>query len=136
MRRNRLAALILTVLSWEWIFLLIVPLGLVGGALAWNTLPGPVEQGAVLLDRRGTALLTVVFVALVLAVGWLSAGSIVMLAIAIAATVVNGIFAFMSLLLQLRRTDSSRRRPLVLTSPRCRTQAARPGRGDTACRRR
>jgi MFS family permease len=80
-----IAALILTVMSWEWIFLLIVPLGLVGGALAWSTLPGPVEGSAVLLDRRGTALVSVIFVSLVLAVGWLSTGSLAMLVVAVMA---------------------------------------------------
>ena len=66
-----IAALVLTVLSWEWIFLLIVPLGVIGAVLAWNTLPGPVEGSRLLLDVRGTTLVAVLFLSLVLTVGWL-----------------------------------------------------------------
>ena len=82
-----LAALVLTVASWEWIFLLIVPLGLLASLLAWNALPGPVEGSRVVVDVRGTFLVAVAFVSVVLAVGWLSRGSIVAGAVALAAGV-------------------------------------------------
>ena len=77
-----IAAVVLTVLSWEWIFLLIVPLGLAGATLAWNTLPGPVAGSRVQIDVPGTVLVATVFVALVLAVGWLNWSSLVAASVA------------------------------------------------------
>lgn len=82
-----IAALVLTVLSWEWIFLLIVPLGMLGAALAWNTLPGPVAGSRVQIDVRGTALVATVFVALVLAFGSLSWSSLAAGAVALGGAV-------------------------------------------------
>jgi MFS family permease len=63
-----IAAVVLTVLDWRWIFLVILPLVALGTALGSRTLPGPVDGAEpITVDLRGLALLAVFFVGLILA---------------------------------------------------------------------
>jgi len=63
-----IAALVLTVLDWRWIFLVILPLVALGTILGWRTLPGPVDGAEpTAFDARGLALLAAFVVGLILA---------------------------------------------------------------------
>jgi MFS family permease len=54
-----IAALLLTVLSWRWVFLVAVPLGALSLAAGRRAIPGPVESGKpVRLDVPGIGLVT------------------------------------------------------------------------------
>ena len=80
-----LAAILLTVASWRWIFGINLPLGLLALVLGWRAFPGPAgarEQG---LDPRGTALVTVFTLALLLAVDAIALASLGWLALAVGA---------------------------------------------------
>lgn len=71
-----IAALVLTVLDWRWIFLVILPLVALGTLLGSQTLPGPIAGAeSTSFDVRGLALLAVFFVSLVLALDSLTARS-------------------------------------------------------------
>jgi MFS family permease len=73
---GRAAALVLTVLDWRWIFLVILPLVVLGTFLGSRTLPGPVAGAEpTRFDFRGLALLAVFFMGLVLALDSLAARS-------------------------------------------------------------
>lgn len=63
-----IASLLLTVVSWPWLFGIHVPLGLLALAMAWKTLPDsrPRAHG---FDARAAVLTAVGFAALVLALG-------------------------------------------------------------------
>ncbi len=63
-----IAALVLTFAGWRWIFLVIIPLVVVGGYLGLTTLPGPLDGAERQpFDWRGLAIVGLFFVALVLA---------------------------------------------------------------------
>ncbi len=80
-----IAALVLTVLEWRWIFLVILPLVALGTVLGWRTLPGPVDAAEpITLDLRGLALLAVFFLGLILALDSLGFRSVVLAAVALA----------------------------------------------------
>ncbi len=62
-----LAAAMLTYLNWRWIFLINFPLGLMSAVAGWRTLPGPVAQSSVRIDRRGSILVAGLTTALLVA---------------------------------------------------------------------
>jgi len=70
-----IAAALLTTLNWRWIFLVIVPLGLVALAAGWRVLPGPAGERQVRLDWRGVLLLALFSTATVIGVDRLDAWS-------------------------------------------------------------
>ncbi len=73
-----LAAFLLTVLDWRWIFGVNLPLGLVALAAGWKTLPGPAGDPEPLrVDLRGTVLVAVFTVTVLLAVDELGMVSLV-----------------------------------------------------------
>ncbi len=71
-----IAAALLQVGSWRWIFLLMVPLALGALVAGWKTLPGAVEPAPLHVDWISVGLLTVTVGALLGAVSDLSGGSI------------------------------------------------------------
>ncbi len=77
-----IAALILTALSWQWIFFVNLPLGIIALIAGWRALPGPFGEPSGRVDLPGTALLAVVTVATLIAVDELSTTSLFWLAIA------------------------------------------------------
>ncbi len=81
-----IAALVLTVLDWRWIFLVILPLVALGIVLGLRTLPGAVAGAErTSFDLLGISLLAVFFVGLVLALDRLDRSSLILGAIATAA---------------------------------------------------
>ena len=54
-----LGGLLIETLSWRWIFLLNVPIGLVAALIAWRSLPGSSGQQQAQLDLPGAGLLAV-----------------------------------------------------------------------------
>lgn len=54
-----LGGIVVDVSAWPWLFLLNVPIGVVGLALGWRYVPRGVREDVGLLDRRGLAMLTV-----------------------------------------------------------------------------
>jgi MFS family permease len=78
-----IAALLLQVGSWRWIFLLMVPLSAAALVAGWRTLPGPVEPGSLRVDWISVLLLVVALGALLAAVSIVSPISPVFLAVAI-----------------------------------------------------
>jgi len=79
------AALILTVLSWEWIFYLNLPMGAIALYAGWKVLPGPFGESAGRFDLRGSTLLAVITVATLFAVDALSVVSFVWLSVVVVA---------------------------------------------------
>ena len=75
-----IAAFMLTVLSWRWIFIVNLPLGLAALAFAWRVLPGPQSDEPAGLDVRGALLVTAFSVATLLAFDALGPMSAVWLA--------------------------------------------------------
>ncbi len=72
-----IAAVVLTVLDWRWIFLVILPLVALGTVLGARTLPGRVAEAEPTgFDGRGLGLLAIFFVGLVLALDSLGLRSI------------------------------------------------------------
>lgn len=69
------AALMLTVLDWRWIFLINIPLGAVALAAGWRALPGPVGDQRAPFDGRGALILAGFTLAVLLAVDALEATS-------------------------------------------------------------
>jgi MFS family permease len=59
-----IAAVLLQVGSWRWIFLLMVPISAVALIAGWRTLPGPVEPTPLRVDWAAVGLLVVTFGAL------------------------------------------------------------------------
>ena len=80
-----LAAFILTFLSWEWIFYVNLPMGLIALAAGWRVFPGPFGETTGRFDLRGSVLLAVTTVASLFAVDSLSVVSLLWLAGAAAA---------------------------------------------------
>lgn len=74
------AALILSFLSWQWIFYLNLPLGAIALAAGWNVLPGPYGESAGRVDVRGSTLLGVMTIATLFAVDSFSLQSLFWLA--------------------------------------------------------
>ncbi len=62
------AAWILTFLSWQWIFYLNLPFGLLALAVGWRAMPGPYGSREGRTDVRGPVLLGIVVLALLFAV--------------------------------------------------------------------
>lgn len=81
------AALILTFLSWHWIFYINLPLGLLALYAGWKVMPGPQGEPTGRFDLVGAILLTVLTVATLLAVDALDLISLAWLAVAIAALI-------------------------------------------------
>jgi EmrB/QacA subfamily drug resistance transporter len=97
-----------TTLSWEWIFLVNVPIGVTAGLLALRVLPAwPPSAAGRALDVPGALLVVAGLLVLVYAIdgaaehGWGSARTLVLLALAIA------------LLATFARVEAAGRRPLV-----------------------
>jgi len=67
------AALILTFLSWQWIFYMNLPMGAIALMAGWKVLPGPYGEAAGRIDVRGSTLLGVATIATLFAVDALSA---------------------------------------------------------------
>jgi len=78
-----LAAVLLQVGSWRWIFLVMVPLSAAALVAGWRTLPGPVEPAPLRVDWISVGLLVVAVGALLAAVSNPSAGSSLLLVLAI-----------------------------------------------------
>ena len=70
------AAVILTFLSWQWIFYMNLPMGVVALVAGWNVFPGPYGESSGRLDVRGSTLLGVMTIATLFAVDSLSVGSL------------------------------------------------------------
>ena len=71
-----IAAVILTFLSWEWIFYMNLPLGGIALIAGWKVLPGAFGEPAGRVDVVGTALVGVMTVATLMAVDSLSRSSV------------------------------------------------------------
>lgn len=76
-----IAAFILTFLSWQWIFYINLPLGLMAVLAGWRVFPGPYGESIERFDLRGSVLIAVVTVATLIAVDSLSFVSIVWLVV-------------------------------------------------------
>jgi MFS family permease len=63
-----IAAALLQIGSWRWIFLLMVPISAVALIAGWRTLPGPIESSPLRVDWVAVGLLVVTFGALLAAV--------------------------------------------------------------------
>lgn len=74
------AAFMLTFLSWEWIFYVNVPLGLLALVAGWKVFPGPFGETSGRFDWRGSLLLAALTVATLMAVDSLSLVSLLWLA--------------------------------------------------------
>jgi EmrB/QacA subfamily drug resistance transporter len=102
-----LGGVLTTWLSWEWIFLVNVPVGLAAGVLARRVLPAMPAASARSLDLPGALLVVAGLVALVYALdgaaehGWGSARTLVLVAVALA------------LLTGFARVEARSRQPLV-----------------------
>jgi MFS family permease len=70
-----IAAALLEVGSWRWIFLLMVPISAVALVAGWRTLPGPVTAGPLKVDWTAVGLLVTTVGALLATVSNLSPGS-------------------------------------------------------------
>jgi MFS family permease len=70
-----LAAALLQVGSWRWIFLVMVPIAAAALVAGWRTLPGPVEPGALRVDWIEVGLLVVAVGSLLATVSYLSAAA-------------------------------------------------------------
>jgi len=79
------AAVILTFLSWEWIFYVNLPMGAIALAAGWRVLPGPYGETTGRFDAKGSVLLAVATVATVIAVDSLDLTSLLWLAGALTA---------------------------------------------------
>jgi MFS family permease len=71
-----LAAALLQVGSWRWIFLVMVPIAAGALVAGWRTLPGPVEPAPLRVDWIAVALLVVTVGALLATVSYLSTASL------------------------------------------------------------
>lgn len=71
-----IAALMLTVLDWRWIFLVNLPLGLAALIAGWRVLPGPAGRRDRRVDWRGAALVGTVTISLAMAVDQLDMTSL------------------------------------------------------------
>jgi MFS family permease len=78
-----IAAALLQIGSWRWIFLLMVPISAVALAAGWRTLPGPVEPTSLQVDWVAVGLLIITFGALLAAVSNLSTFSLIVGAVAV-----------------------------------------------------
>jgi MFS family permease len=74
-----IAALILTVLSWQWIFFANLPLGIIALVAGWRTLPGAFGEPAGRVDVWGILLIAAMTVATLFAVDALSVESLLWL---------------------------------------------------------
>ena len=77
-----IAAAILTVLTWHWIFFVNLPLGLLALWAGWKVLPGPYAKDRDRVDLTGIGLLALVTVALLLAVDRLNLESLLWVGVA------------------------------------------------------
>ncbi|MFO7299706.1 MAG: MFS transporter [Actinomycetes bacterium] len=82
-----IAAVILTFLSWRWIFYIILPLGGMALIAGWKVMPGPYGHRTRGFDGYGIALLTAIVVSTLLAVEALDATSAAWLAAGVIAVV-------------------------------------------------
>jgi MFS family permease len=83
-----IAAALLQVGSWRWIFLLMVPISAVALVAGWRTLPGPVDPAPLRVDWVAVGLLVVTFGALLAAVSNFSMFSVIFAMVAVLAGVV------------------------------------------------
>lgn len=81
------AAAILTLLSWEWIFYINLPMGAVALAAGWRVMPGPYGEPSGRFDLVGILLVTLLTVASLFAVDALDLTSLAWLAAAVVALV-------------------------------------------------
>jgi MFS family permease len=72
-----LAAALLQVGSWRWIFLVMVPIAAAALLAGWRTLPGPIEPAALRIDWIEVALLVVAVGSLLATVSYLSVAALV-----------------------------------------------------------
>lgn len=82
-----IAALILTFLTWEWIFYVNLPLGILALWAGWRVFPGPFGEPAGRFDLTGSALISAATVATLFAVDALSAQSLIWVIVAATAVV-------------------------------------------------
>lgn len=75
-----IAALMLTVLDWRWIFLVNLPLGLAALIAGWRVLPGPAGRRDRRVDWRGAVLIGTITISLAMAVDRLDWTSLLWLA--------------------------------------------------------
>lgn len=81
------AALILTFLSWKWIFYVNLPMGAIALVAGWKVFPGPFGEAAGRFDLRGSLLLAIMTVMTLFAVDSLSVQSFGWLAIVVLAMI-------------------------------------------------
>lgn len=89
-----IGGLLVEYLSWHWIFLINLPIGLIAIPLALKALPKHVRKDAPPLDRPGAALLAVGIAAGILAVETVSYASLAMVSLAAAAVCLIGLAGF------------------------------------------
>lgn len=80
-----IAGAMLTFLSWRWIFLINLPLGMLALVVGWRVMPGAVEAAKPKVDATGVAIVSVFTIATVVAVDELGPTSLIWLAVALAA---------------------------------------------------
>ncbi len=76
-----IVAALLTFLSWQWIFYINLPMGILALIVGWRVLPGPFGDHSVRLDATGTFLLAALTVATLFAVNALNAVSLLWLGV-------------------------------------------------------
>lgn len=77
-----IAAAILTFLSWEWIFYINLPMGIIALIAGWRVLPGPFGSAEARFDLTGTFLLATLTVASLFAVNAMNLTSLAWLTVA------------------------------------------------------
>lgn len=88
-----IAAVMLTVASWRWIFFINLPLGAIALVAGWRVLPGPRSRHQLKLDPLGALLVALFTISTLLAVDHLSAMSVGWALVAIVSIVLYRVHA-------------------------------------------